>query len=223
MHIQKNKQKLKADTLRLKLLDLELRLRQSGYKKIVGIDEAGRGPLAGPVVAAACCIEEGVFFEGVNDSKQLTLQQRESLYHDLTTHNKVYYGIGMIGPEIIDQINILQATMLAMQEALKQLSFIPDMVLVDGLNIPDVTVPCLQIVRGDSSCYAIAAASIIAKHSRDLWMIKLHEQFPQYGFDQHKGYGTPQHLEKLKSHGPCPAHRHSFEPLKNVKRIKDTE
>lgn len=195
---------------------IEQNIRKKGFKKIAGVDEAGRGPLAGPVVAAACIIAEGVFFEGINDSKLLTAKKRSALFEQITTHDKVYYGVGMVSEKIIDQINIYQATILAMKKAISSLKEQPDYIIVDGLHLPEYE-HCEKIVQGDARAHAIAAASIIAKCTRDTWMIKLHALYPQYGFDENKGYGTVKHFAALLKHGPCPCHRSSFSPIKEDK------
>ncbi len=187
---------------------------QQGYHLIAGLDEAGRGPLAGPVVAVACLLPRGLFIAGVNDSKKLTPKARKRLFERLTTDPSIIYGIGIIEPIDIDRLNIYQATIQAMLKAIEQLSTYPDYLLVDGMGLPHPFLPCRKIIKGDQLSQSIAAASIIAKETRDQLMCAYHEQWPQYGFDQHKGYGTAQHLEALDLHGPCPIHRHSFDPIK---------
>lgn len=194
----------------------ERRLRESGYSKIAGIDEAGRGPLAGPVVAAACILPESFLLSHLNDSKQVLPELREELYWQITSHPDVRYGIGIVSRERIDEINILRATFEAMQQAVRQLSELPDYLLIDGNQLPVFELPCEAIVEGDGHSVSIAAASIIAKVTRDRLMIEEAKRWPQYGFEQHKGYSTPQHLEALRLHGPCPIHRRSFEPVINA-------
>ncbi len=195
----------------------ERQSREQGYQILAGIDEAGRGPLAGPVVAAACIIPEGVFFPGVNDSKQLTQKKRALLFEQITKHPDVVYGIGFIHADIIDQINIYQATIQAMLMALSNLPYFPEKILVDGMKLENPEkIPYEKIVQGDAKSQSIAAASIIAKETRDRWMEEYHQQWPQYGFYQHKGYGTAKHLEALELHGPCPIHRMSFAPLVKI-------
>lgn len=188
-----------------------------GYQVIAGIDEAGRGPLAGPVVAAACILPRGLLIEGVNDSKKLTGKVRERLFNRLTGDPSIKYGVGIISPEEIDRINIYQATIQAMWQAVDQLSVSPDYLLIDGMALIHASIPCLKIIKGDQLSLSIAAASIIAKETRDRLMRSYHEQWPAYGFDQHKGYGTERHLEALDRHGPCPIHRYTFEPVKGLK------
>ncbi|MBS4168775.1 ribonuclease HII [Parachlamydia sp. AcF125] len=194
----------------------EEKARQQGYKLVAGIDEAGRGPLAGPVVAAACILPLRFHIPGVNDSKKLTAQKRAQLFQEITQHPEVTYGIGVVATEIIDRINILQATIQAMLEAVTQLSSQPHALLVDGLQLPHPTIPCQKIIKGDSLSLCIAAASILAKETRDRLMLEYDQQWPEYGFAQHKGYGTQQHLEALKKHGPCAIHRKTFEPIKSL-------
>lgn len=202
---------------RLELLcSFERQARAKGYKVIAGIDEAGRGPLAGPVVAASCLIDEGVLIPGIDDSKKLTPQRREQLFQELTEQKGVAYGLGIVSAEEIDRINILQATIVAMQNSLEQLNKTPDYMLVDGLKLSYRDIPCQKIIRGDALSYVIAAASILAKVTRDRLMYQFHKEWPQYGFDQHKGYGTEQHIAAIKKHGPCKIHRRTFEPIKSL-------
>ncbi len=200
----------------MSLMVYEAHARQLGYKRITGVDEAGRGPLAGPVVAAACVIPEDVLIEGINDSKQLTPSLREMLYETIISDETIDYGIGIAEAPKIDEINILRATFEAMIAAIAALSNSPDYLLVDGLHLPTQGVPGLAIVEGDGKSQSIAAASILAKVTRDRIMLKFHEEWPMYGFNQHKGYGTAGHLEAIHKYGPCPIHRMSFEPLKSL-------
>lgn len=186
---------------------------QQGYQFIAGLDEAGRGPLAGPVVAAACIIPRGLFIPYVNDSKKLTAKMREQLFDRLTHDPSIIYAIGIIEAEEIDRLNIYQATIHAMCQAVEKLTIYPDCLLVDGMKLPH-SLPCQKIIKGDQLSQSIAAASIIAKETRDRLMRTYHDQWPVYGFHQHKGYGTARHLEALNQHGPCPIHRYSFEPVK---------
>ncbi len=206
----------KAERLRLlKLLKIEKEARLEGFQAIAGVDEAGRGPLAGPVVAAACLIPENVTFPYVNDSKQLTPEMRQQLFEQIVRDERVCYGIGMVSHDEIDRINIYQATLVAMLQAIEGLKSLPDLLLVDGMPLPHPTIPCRKIVQGDALVHVIAAASVLAKVTRDRLMLEFHQLWPQYGFDQHKGYGTPRHLEAIEKYGPCPIHRHSYEPLKS--------
>jgi ribonuclease HII len=187
---------------------------QQGYKILAGLDEAGRGPLAGPVVAAACILPRGLLIANVDDSKKLTAKVREQLFERLTTDPAIIYAIGIIEADEIDRLNIYQATIHAMWQAIDQLATYPDCLLVDGLGLPHPVLPCQKIVKGDQLSQSIAAASIIAKETRDRLMRAYHVQWPLYGFDQHKGYGTAKHLEALELYGPCPIHRQSFNPIK---------
>lgn len=214
----------KRETKRLLKLNIyEDEARQQGYQIIAGIDEAGRGPLAGPVVAAACIIPQGVLIPGVDDSKLLTCEERLALYQTITQDERICYGIGIIDSQTIDKINIFQATIAAMLLAVSQLSLVPHLLLVDGLKLPHPTIPAQKIIDGDALSQSIAAASIIAKETRDRLMIQLHQEWPLYGFHQHKGYGTEMHREALELHGPCPIHRRSFEPVRALLNIEDPQ
>lgn len=183
-----------------------------GYRRIAGLDEAGRGPLAGPVVAAAVLLRPDFDISGIHDSKALTPLARERAYERIVAE-ALGFGVGVVGPEIIDEMNILRATYAAMNAALRDMCELPDFVLVDGLPVPGLPADSLAIVGGDGKCVSIAAASIVAKVTRDRIMLDLHEQFPAYGFASHKGYGTPAHLAALDRCGPCPIHRRSFSPV----------
>jgi ribonuclease HII len=180
---------------------------------LAGVDEAGRGPLAGPVVAAAVILDELKPIRGLKDSKVLTARQR-SLLHDQIRAQALCCAVGMASVEEIDTLNILQATMLAMQRAVQGLRLLPQRVLVDGNRLPHLSMQAAAIVRGDAKVQAISAASILAKVHRDRLCADLHLQFPHYGFDGHKGYGTAAHMAALQRHGPCPAHRRSFAPVR---------
>ncbi|MCI9111856.1 MAG: ribonuclease HII [Eubacterium sp.] len=183
--------------------------KSKGYNVICGVDEAGRGPLAGPVFAAAVILPEGHIIEGVNDSKKLSEKKRDLLF-DKIIDECVCYSIGTASEREIDEINILQATFLAMKRAVDGLEIKPDLALVDGNQIPPVNADVLTIVKGDGKSASIAAASIIAKVSRDRYMIELAKQYPQYEFERHKGYGTKLHYEKIAEYGICEAHRKTF-------------
>ena len=183
--------------------------KSKGYNVICGVDEAGRGPLAGPVFAAAVILPEGHIIEGVNDSKKLSEKKRDLLF-DKIIDECVCYSIGTASEREIDEINILQATFLAMKRAVDGLEIKPDLALVDGNQIPPVNADVLTIVKGDGKSASIAAASIIAKVSRDRYMIELAKQYPPYEFERHKGYGTKLHYEKIAEHGICEAHRKTF-------------
>ena len=176
---------------------------------ICGVDEAGRGPLAGPVYAAAVILPRGIVIEGLNDSKKLTEKRREALYDEIT-EKALAYGIGCADEKEVDEINILQATFLAMRRAIAQLSTQPDLALIDGNRDSDFGVPSRTVIKGDSLSANIAAASVLAKVTRDRVMKEYDEQYPQYSFAVHKGYGTKRHYEALREHGPCPIHRMTF-------------
>jgi len=194
----------------------EYRLYSLGYNQIAGIDEAGRGPLAGPVVAAACILPHDYLLARLNDSKQLSAAQRDDLFAQLVSDSRIIYGVGIVSVERIDQINILRATFEAMQQSVAALHLKPDYLLIDGNQLPAFDYPKEGIVKGDAVSISIAAASIIAKVTRDRLMIEEALRWPQYGFDQHKGYGTPQHLKALQKFGPCPLHRKTFEPINTI-------
>lgn len=178
-----------------------------------GVDEAGRGPLAGPVIAAAVILPENYNLAGLNDSKALTEAQRARLYDDIT-QQAVAWSVGRAEPVEIDRLNILWATLLAMKRAVETLSTTPEQVLVDGNKSPDINLPVRAIVKGDSLVDAISAASIIAKHTRDQEMLAFDQEFPQYGFASHKGYPTKKHIQALAEHGICRIHRKSYKPVK---------
>ena len=180
-----------------------------GVKVICGVDEAGRGPLAGPVCAAAVILPEHLELPGLTDSKKLTDKKRRELY-PVIKEQAIAYGIGFASEQEIDEINILQATFLAMELALEQLSVKPDLVLIDGNREKDFGIPVKTVVKGDSLSLNIAAASVLAKVTRDDLMMEKAKEFPQYGFDIHKGYGTKAHYAALTEHGPAPIHRMSF-------------
>ena len=193
----------------LSLLEIEETRHAAGYKWICGVDEAGRGPLAGPVCAAAVILPRGLDIAGLDDSKKLSDRRRRELY-DVITGAAAAYAIALVDQERIDEINILQATFRAMEEAVAKLSPQPDLALVDGNREPVLSMPCETIVGGDGKCASIAAASILAKVTRDRLMEELDQQYPEYGFAVHKGYGTRRHYEALRQYGPCPIHRQSF-------------
>lgn len=193
-----------------------------GAQHVVGVDEAGRGPLAGPVVAAACFIPLDVTICGVDDSKKLTARQRERLYDELIHHPAIEYAVAVVGAEVIDEINILQATFQAMREALFSLKRKPDVALVDGADLNVQGIETVKIVRGDAQSACIAAASILAKVVRDRLMEEFHRTWPHFRFEKHKGYGTKLHLQALQEHGPCPIHRRSFAPVALALQAKGT-
>lgn len=179
---------------------------------VAGVDEAGRGPLAGPVVAAAVILDPAHPIAGLADSKQLTAQRREALFA-LIQQRALARCVAEASREEIDHLNILQATMLAMRRAVEGLAVQPGRVLVDGNRLPRLAIAAEAIVKGDAKVPAISAASILAKVTRDHWCLRLHERYPHYGFDRHKGYGTAEHLAALGEWGPCPEHRRSFAPV----------
>ena len=187
----------------------EQTLRQQGYQRVAGIDEAGRGALAGPVVAAAVVLPINCQISGVTDSKQLTPKRRSELFDEIR-RTAVAVGVGRVDNEEIDRINILQATMGAMVQAITQIAPAPDYVLVDGTHLPEIFLPAEAIPKGDTLVQSIAAASIIAKVTRDRLMIELDETYPGYGFQIHKGYGTLLHRQAIAQLSPCPIHRRSF-------------
>ncbi|MHB8600483.1 MAG: ribonuclease HII [Ktedonobacteraceae bacterium] len=203
----------------LPTLEEEMALLSQGYSYVAGLDEAGRGCLAGPVVASAVILPVNentlALFDGVRDSKQLSMLARERLY-DVIMQHALAVGVGSGSVELIDRINILQATKHAMREALTELSLQPQALLLDALLLPGIVLPQRSIIKGDARCLSIAAASIIAKVTRDRLMCQLHQQYPAYGFDQHKGYGTPAHVEALHTHGASPIHRTSFSPVREL-------
>lgn len=182
---------------------------EKGIRLICGVDEAGRGPLAGPVCAAAVILPPHIEIIGLNDSKKLTDKRRRELF-PIIKEQAVAYGIGFASPEEIDEINILQATFLAMERAIAQLSIRPELALIDGNRKKDFGIPVQTVVKGDSRSASIAAASILAKVSRDDWMLQMAQEYPEYDFEVHKGYGTKRHYEALRQHGPSPIHRATF-------------
>ena len=183
--------------------------RSEGFSAVCGIDEAGRGPLAGPVFAAAVILPENCSIEGINDSKKLTPKKREILFDEIRA-GALSYGIGFATEQEIDSINILQATFLAMKRAFDAMNIRADLALVDGNRMPDLGVETRTIVHGDALSASIAAASILAKVSRDRLLCEIDRIYPQYGFAKHKGYGTAYHVEMLQKYGPCPVHRKTF-------------
>lgn len=191
------------------LWELENEIYDSGVKLICGVDEAGRGPLAGPVCAAAVILPQGFVIEGLNDSKKLSEKKRDALF-DLIKESAISYGIAFATVEEIESLNILSATMLAMNRAIKQLSPVPELALIDGNRNKEIEINSQCVVKGDSRCADIAAASILAKVTRDRYMLEMAEKYPEYHFEKHKGYGTKLHYEALREHGPSDIHRMSF-------------
>ena len=188
---------------------LEQELALLGYSRICGVDEGGRGPLSGPVVAAACILPYGLEIPMLNDSKKLSPKRRELLFDEIC-EKAVAYSIAEASPEEIDSLNILNATMLAMRRAIEGLSIPADFALIDGNCAREIPVPCKTVVSGDAISASISAASILAKVTRDRLCLVDDEHYPEYGFAKHKGYGTKAHMDALREHGPCPIHRRSF-------------
>lgn len=193
----------------MELWVLEHECFEAGCQLVCGVDEAGRGPLAGPVCAAAVILPPDLVIPGLNDSKKLTDKKRRELF-DIIVDQAVAYGIALVDEKLIDEINILQATFRAMEQAVSRMEVRPDVVLVDGNREPNMGLPVKTVVKGDSRSASIAAASILAKVTRDRLMEQLDETYPQYGFAVHKGYGTKRHYEALRQYGPCPIHRMTF-------------
>ena len=191
----------------LKIIENEL--HQKGFKNICGIDEAGRGPLAGPVVVAGVIMPADSMIEGVNDSKKVSEKKREALY-DIIIKEAISYSVAIIGQDVIDEINILQATYEAMRQAISMLEPQPTLLLNDAVNIPGVPMKQVSIIKGDAKSISIGAASIIAKVTRDAMMVEYDKIYPEYDFASNKGYGSAKHIEALKKYGPCPIHRKSF-------------
>lgn len=188
---------------------VEKQYNEQGYTVICGVDEAGRGPLCGPVVAAACILPDGFYIEGLNDSKKLTEKKREKLF-DIIKESAVAYCIAEASVEEINELNILEADLLAMRRAIDGLNLKPDLALIDGNIARDFQIPAVPIIKGDATSMNIAAASILAKVTRDRMCIQLDADYPQYGIAKHKGYGTKDHMTALRTHGPSPIHRKQF-------------
>jgi ribonuclease HII len=192
-------------------------LRARGVRLVAGIDEAGRGPLAGPVVAAAVILPDGFRHDSLTDSKQLTAKQRDALYAELISKTGIRWAVAILESEEIDRLNILRATHEAMRRAVAQIEPQPEHVLIDGLPVRPFPIPQTALVGGDALSFSIAAASVVAKVTRDRLMIEMDARHPGYDFARHKGYGTPQHLAALKRNGPCPIHRRSFLPVQQAR------
>ena len=198
----------------INLLKYEKALYKEGYNLIAGVDEVGRGPLVGPVVTAAVILPKKYKLDGLNDSKKLTAKQRDKFY-DILRKDAISIGIGMCDAQIIDEINIYEATKVAMKEAINNLSVKPDYVLIDAMKL-DLDIPHLPIIKGDAKSLSIAAASVIAKVTRDRMMDELDKEYPEYGFKKHKGYPTKQHLEALKKYGPLKNYRFTYGPVRDL-------
>ena len=202
--------KEKEEQRLLLLKEKENELRKKGFQYICGIDEAGRGPLAGPVVVASVIMPVDSMIEGVNDSKKVSEKKREKIYEQIL-EEAISYGVAIIGQDEIDEINILNATKKGLTISLQELTLKPDLILVDALNgIDTMGIPYDSVIKGDAKCYSIAAASIIAKVTRDRIMREWDKIYPEYGFEKHKGYGTAAHIAAIKENGLCPIHRRSF-------------
>ena len=188
---------------------IEKQYNDEGFSVICGVDEAGRGPLCGPVVAAACILPDGLFIEGLNDSKKLTEKKREKLF-DIIKESAIAYCIAEASVEEINELNILEADLLAMRRAIDGLSVRPDLALIDGNIARDFQIPAVPVIKGDATSMNIAAASILAKVTRDRMCIDLDKEYPEYGIAKHKGYGTKDHMNALRAYGPSPIHRKQF-------------
>ncbi len=196
------------------LLQHDLDLIDQGFKSLTGVDEAGRGPLAGPVVASAVIVRDFSFSSPINDSKKMSAKARERAYDEIIA--KCVVGIGIKDHGVVDRIDIFQATLRAMEEAVMKLGETPDLILVDGPKTPNLPFRQRPIVDGDAISFSIACASVIAKVTRDRLMEVYAGEYPQYGFEKHKGYGTRDHIEAIKKNGPCKIHRKTFEPIKSL-------
>lgn len=198
------------------MLDFEEQFYNEKIKVIVGVDEAGRGPLCGPVVAAACILPHTYINEKINDSKKLSEKKREQLYDEII-NNALSYGVGIVDSKRIDEINIYEATKEAMHLAISQLKIDYDLILTDAMKLKDEKVDVIDIIKGDAKCQCIAAASIIAKVTRDRLLLNMDEKYPEYGFKSHKGYGTKKHIEAIKEHGIIDGfYRETYEPIKSL-------
>lgn len=197
---------------KMNLYEFEEKLYDDGYHQICGVDEAGRGPLAGPVVVAACILPPFLRIEGINDSKQLSAKKRSELFK-IIIKNAIDYKIVFISEKDVDELNIYQATKKGMLEAIHGLSIQPDYVLIDAMPLSELQIPHDSIIHGDARCASVAAASILAKVTRDEYMEKMDIKYPNYGFKKHKGYGTKAHMEALEKYGPCEIHRKTFAPV----------
>ncbi len=204
---------MKPETTMTDLLEIENQLHAEGYQLVCGVDEAGRGPLAGPICAAAVILPQGLAIPGLNDSKKLSEKKRELLF-PIIQAEALTFGVAFASVEEIETLNILRATFLAMNRAIAMLAPAPELALIDGNRNTDIMMPSRCIVGGDGKCAAIAAASVLAKVTRDHLMLELAKDYPQYGFERHKGYGTKEHYAALRQYGPSPVHRMSF--LKNL-------
>ena len=197
------------------MYEYERQANAEGYDLIAGVDEAGRGPLAGPVAVAAVILPRELYLPFLNDSKKLSEKRRETLY-DMIREQAVAYSVVLVDREIIDKDNIYEATKNGMYDAILKLSQKPDKVLIDAMPLDKLPIPSISIVKGDAKSASIAAASVLAKVTRDRFMREMDKVYPEYGFKNHKGYGTKAHIEAIKKYGPCPLHRETFEPIKSM-------
>lgn len=197
------------------IYEFDQSLRKQGFKIIAGIDEAGRGPLAGPVVAAAVILPSDMKFDGLRDSKMVPEKERETIFWDLIC-NTIDIGIGVVDPDMIDRINIRNATIVAMKKAIKDLLYRPNLLLIDAIEISDIEIDQISLIKGEMKSASIAAASIVAKVTRDKLMYHYDSLYPQYGFGKHKGYATKEHIAKIIEHGPCEIHRKSFDRVMSL-------
>jgi len=197
------------------LYQFEYAALEQGFELVAGIDEAGRGPLAGPVAVASVILPLGLFLPGLNDSKKVSAKRRESLFEEIKA-NAIAYNITLVTEDVIDRINIYQATVSGMYKSVLALRPSPHKVLIDAVDLDRLPIPYQPIIKGDSLSASIAAASILAKVTRDRLMLEYDKQYPEYGFANHKGYGTAEHLTAIKKYGPCPIHRKTFEPIASM-------
>lgn len=210
---KKKQEELMAEKRRFeKMMVYEREAQKQGFQYVAGIDEVGRGPLAGPVVAAAVILPENIFISGINDSKKLSSKKREQLYQEIK-NEALAIGIGVVGADVIDEINIYQATKKAMNIAINQLSIFPDFLLIDAMKI-DTPITQRSLIKGDSLSVSIASASIIAKVYRDRLMMEYSKKYPEYQFEKNAGYGTSEHIQAIRKFGPTPIHRKTFAPIK---------
>lgn len=210
---KKKQEELMAEKRRFeKMMVYEREAQKQGFQYVAGIDEVGRGPLAGPVVAAAVILPENIFISGINDSKKLSSKKREQLYQEIK-NEALAIGIGVVGADVIDEINIYQATKKAMNIAINQLSIFPDFLLIDAMKI-DTPITQRSLIKGDSLSVSIASASIIAKVYRDRLMMEYSKKYPEYQFEKNAGYGTREHIQAIRKFGPTPIHRKTFAPIK---------
>ena len=203
------------------MLEYENNLYKEGVTLIAGVDEVGRGPLIGPVVACACILPVNFYHKDIKDSKKLSEKKREEMYK-IIKENAMSIGLGIVSEKVIDEVNIYEATKIAMKEAIKNLNITPEHVLIDAMKL-ELNVPSTSIIKGDAKSESIAAASIIAKVTRDHMLDEMDKEYPMYDLKNNKGYGTKKHLEALKTHGPCKYHRVSYSPVRNALNEKNTK